>query len=96
MRACTKPPGLSSRSTARTATRTPTVTPRPAGGSVKVDITTREQIVFPLEARPWLRAYEEFADLPDDRVVLAYSLAETASEKVMALADRARNEPRDV
>lgn len=43
-----------------------------------------------------LRAYEESADLPDDRVVQAYSLAETASEKVMALADRARNEPRDL
>ena len=43
-----------------------------------------------------LRAYEEFADLPDGRVVQAYSLAETASEKVMALADRARNEPRDL
>jgi uncharacterized protein len=70
--------------------------PLPAGGSVKVDITIREQLVFPLEARPVLRAYEEFADLPDDRVVQAYSLAETASEKVMALADRARNEPRDL
>ena len=53
-------------------------------------------LVFPLEARPVLRAYEEFADLPDDRVVQVYALAETASEKVMALADRARNEPRDL
>lgn len=72
------------------------VGPLPAGGSVKVDITIREQFVFPLEARPVLRAYEEFSDLPDGRVVQAYSLAETASEKVMALADRARNEPRDL
>jgi uncharacterized protein len=39
--------------------------PLPAGGSVKVDITIREQIVFPLEARPVLRAYEEFSDLPN-------------------------------
>ena len=68
----------------------------PAGGSVKVDITIREQLVFPLEARPVLRAYEEFSDLPDGRVVQTYSLAETASEKVLALADRARNEPRDL
>jgi hypothetical protein len=30
--------------------------PLPAGGSVKVDITIREQLVSPLEARPVLRA----------------------------------------
>jgi predicted nucleotidyltransferase component of viral defense system len=72
------------------------VGPLPSGGSVKVDITTRERLVFPLESRPVLRAYEEFSDLPDDRVIQAYSLAETATEKVLALADRARNEPRDL
>lgn len=72
------------------------VGPLPAGGSVKVDITIREQLVFPLEARPVIQAYEEFADLPGGRVVQVYSLAETASEKIMALADRARNEPRDL
>ena len=68
----------------------------PAGGDVKVDITIREQLVFPLEARKVLQGYEEFSDLPNGRVVLAYSLAETAAEKVLALADRARNEPRDL
>lgn len=72
------------------------VGPLPAGGSVKVDITIREEVVFPLEARPVLRAYEEFSDLPEGRVIRAYSLAETAAEKVLALADRARNEPRDL
>lgn len=72
------------------------VGPLPAGGSVKVDITIREKIVFALEGRPVLRAYAEFSDLPDGRVVQAYSLAETATEKVLALADRARNEPRDL
>ena len=70
--------------------------PLPAGGSVKVDITIREQLAFPLEARPVLRAYEEFADLPEGRVVQTYSLMEIAAEKVVALADRARNEPRDL
>ena len=70
--------------------------PLPAGGSVKVDITIREQLVFPLEARPVLRAYEEFTDLPHGQVVQAYSLPEIACEKVVALADRARNEPRDL
>ena len=70
--------------------------PLPAGGTVKVDITIREQLAFPLEARPVLRAYEEFTDLPDGRLVQAYSLKEIAAEKVVALADRARNEPRDL
>jgi uncharacterized protein len=72
------------------------VGPLPAGGSVKVDITIREQIVFPLEDRAVLRAYGEFADLPSGRVMKAYSLAETTTEKVLALADHARNEPRDL
>jgi len=72
------------------------VGPLPAGGSVKVDITIRERIVFPLESRPVLRAYEEYSDLPDGRTIQVYSLAETAAEKVLALADRARNEPRDL
>jgi uncharacterized protein len=72
------------------------VGPLPAGGSVKVDVTIREQLVFPLEARPVLRAYEEFSDLPDGRIVQAYALVETAAEKILALADRARNEPRDL
>jgi predicted nucleotidyltransferase component of viral defense system len=70
--------------------------PLPAGGGVKVDITIREQLVFPLEARPVLRAHEEFADLPEGRIVQAYSLTEIATEKVVALADSARNEPRDL
>ena len=72
------------------------VGPLPAGGSVKVDITIREQLEFPLEARAVLRAYEEFSDVPEGRVVQTYALAETATEKVLALADRARNEPRDL
>jgi hypothetical protein len=52
------------------------VGPLPAGGSVKVDITIRERLEFPLEARPVLRAYEEFSDLPDGRVIQVYSLAD--------------------
>ena len=34
--------------------------------------------------------------MPDRRVVQAYALKEIATEKVVALADRARNEPRDL
>ncbi len=40
--------------------------PLPAGNDVKVDVTIREHLVFPLEERRVLRGYEEFADLPDD------------------------------
>ncbi len=71
--------------------------PGPAGGrELKVDITIRERLVFPLEDRPVLRGYEEYADLPDDAKIHAYSLGEIAAEKVVALTDRARNEPRDL
>ncbi len=70
--------------------------PLPAGGNVKVDITVREQLVFPLEERPVLRGYDEFDDLPSDRFLQTYSLGEIASEKAVALVDRARNEPHDL
>jgi predicted nucleotidyltransferase component of viral defense system len=70
----------------------PTARPK----EVKVDITIKEEIVFPLESRKVLRAYDEYQDLPDDAEVLTYSLAEIAAEKVVALLDAARNEPRDL
>jgi len=71
--------------------------PGPAGGrELKLDITIRERLVFPLEHRPVLRGYEEYADLPDDAKVQVYSLREIAAEKVVTLTDRARNEPRDL
>jgi predicted nucleotidyltransferase component of viral defense system len=64
--------------------------------AVKVDITIKEKIVFPLESRRVLRAYHEYHDLPEDAEVLTYSLGEIAAEKVVALLDAARNEPRDL
>jgi predicted nucleotidyltransferase component of viral defense system len=70
--------------------------PLPRGSDVKVDITLREKLMRPLLDRPVLRGYEEFTDLPEDRFLLAYSLEEIATEKTLALADRARNEPRDL
>ncbi len=71
--------------------------PAPAGGrEMKVDITLRERLVFPLKDRPVLRGYKEYADLPDDAKIRVYSLDEIAAEKVVALMDRARNEPRDL
>ena len=63
---------------------------------IKVDVTIKERLVFPLEHRPVLRSYEEYADLPDNAKVPVYSLKEIAAEKVVALTDRARNEPRDL
>lgn len=70
--------------------------PLPAGNGVKVDITLRERLVFPLEQRATLRGYEEFIDVPEERLIGVYSLEEIAAEKILALADRARNEPRDL
>ncbi len=70
----------------------PTARPK----TVKVDITIKEQIVFPLESGRVLRAYDEFEDLPEDAEVRVYSLGEIAAEKVVALLDPARNEPRDL
>jgi hypothetical protein len=70
--------------------------PLPAGNDVKVDITIRERLVFPLEERAILRGYQEFADVPENRLIRVYSLEEIAAEKTVALADRARNEPRDL
>lgn len=70
--------------------------PLPAGNDVKVDITVREHLAFPIQERPILRGYEEFTDVPENRLIRVYSLEEIATEKAIALADRARNEPRDL
>jgi len=67
-----------------------------AGKEVKVDITIREQIVFPLVDRPVLRSYNEYADVPTHAKIHVYTLEEIAAEKMVALTDRARNEPRDL
>lgn len=64
--------------------------------AVKVDVTIREVLVCPVQERPVLRGYDEFSDLPEGRVVCAYALDEIAVEKLVALTDRARNEPRDL
>ena len=68
----------------------------PAVREVKVDITIDERLVLPLQERPVLKGYEEYTDLPEDATILVYSLEEILAEKVVAMADRARNEPRDL
>jgi predicted nucleotidyltransferase component of viral defense system len=72
--------------------------PLPAGGpsQIKVDITIHEKLVCPIANVPVVRGYDEYEDLPDDAELRAYSLEEIAVEKVAALGDRARNEPRDL
>jgi len=70
--------------------------PRGPGKTIKTDITIRERIVLPLQERPILRGYDEYRDLPEHARLRVYSLDEVAVEKIVALLDRARTEPRDL
>jgi hypothetical protein len=70
--------------------------PARAGNEVKTDITIRERLVLPLAEQAVVRGYDEYEDLPEGAVVRVYSLDEIAVEKIVALGDRARNEPRDL
>ncbi len=65
--------------------------PTSSGKEVKVDVTIRERLVFPIEARPVLRGYEEYADLPEDAHIRSYSLGEIAAEKILAVTDPCRH-----
>lgn len=67
-----------------------------SGKEIKVDVTLRELLVSSPVARPVLRAYEEYADLPEGALVQVYTLNEIALEKLIAVTDPARNEPRDL
>jgi len=68
----------------------------PSSKEVKTDITIKEKVVFPIEERPVLQAYVEYEDIPGNAIIEVYSLKEIAAEKVIAVCDRARNEPRDL
>ena len=72
--------------------------PLPAASpkEVKVDITIKERFAFPIEDRPVLQGYDEYADIPPGNKVRVYSLDEICVEKFLALTDRSRNEPRDL
>lgn len=63
---------------------------------IKVDVTIKEHVYYAPEELVVLKSHEEFADLPCDGKILAYSLSEIATEKTVALLDRARTEPRDL
>ena len=70
--------------------------PLPASNDVKVDITINEILCFPLRDRPILRTYAGFDDLPEGPTLKVYAIEEIVVEKLLALSDRARNEPRDL
>jgi predicted nucleotidyltransferase component of viral defense system len=72
--------------------------PLPAASpkEVKVDITITERFVLPIEDRVVLRGYDEYSDLTDESKIRVYCLDEIGVEKIVALTDRARNEPRDL
>jgi predicted nucleotidyltransferase component of viral defense system len=70
--------------------------PLPVANDVKVDITINEALCFPLIDRTIHRTYDGFDDLPQGPTVKVYALEEIVIEKLLALSDRARNEPRDL
>lgn len=70
--------------------------PGTASKEVKVDITLREHLIFPVEIKPILKAYKEYEDVPEGVKIGVYSLNEIATEKIVAIQDVARNEPRDL
>lgn len=63
---------------------------------IKVDITIKERVFYVPEELAVLKSCDEFTDLPEGEKVLVYSLSEIATEKTVALLDRARTEPRDL
>jgi len=70
--------------------------PLPTANDVKVDITINEILCYPLQDRPIMRVYKDFDDLPEGRSLRVYAIQEIIVEKLLALSDSARNEPRDL
>ncbi len=70
--------------------------PLPAENDVKVDVTMNEVLCFPLQDRTIHRTYPGFDDLPEGPTIKVYAIEEIVIEKLLALSDRARNEPRDL
>lgn len=63
---------------------------------IKVDMTISEKVFYKPQELAVLKNCDEFSDLPIDAKILVYPLSEIASEKTVALLDRARTEPRDL
>jgi len=70
--------------------------PLPTANDVKVDITITEVLCFPLQDSPIHRTYDSFYDLPEGPTVKVNAMNEIVVEKLLALSDRMRNEPRDL
>lgn len=65
------------------------------GKRIKTDCTINEIIVSDNDERTIL-TYPEFTDLPRNKSIFTYNMKEICSEKIIALLDNARNEPRDL
>src|SRR3990167_9372253 len=63
---------------------------------IKVDMTINEKVFYKPQKLAVLKNCDEFSDLPVDAKIFVYPLSEIASEKTVALLDRARTEPRDL
>ena len=63
---------------------------------IKVDMTISEKVFYKPQEIAVQKNCNEFSDLPHDAKILVYPLTEIASEKTVALLDRARTEPRDL
>jgi predicted nucleotidyltransferase component of viral defense system len=69
--------------------------PMRARREFKVDITKREVITTDLDERDIIITYPEF-DFPEHKKLKVYSIDEIATEKIVALTDPKRNQPRDL
>lgn len=70
----------------------PTFSPK----EIKVDITVHERLVLPIQDHAVLRGYDEYEDINEGNTIRVYALDEIGVEKIVALTDHARNEPRDL
>ncbi len=64
--------------------------------TVKVDITFNETLVTEPVSRLILKSYNEYDDFKEEYEVLAYTVDEIVTEKICALIDPKRSEPRDL
>jgi uncharacterized protein len=64
--------------------------------TVKVDVTFNEILVTKPEARVILKSYNEYDDFKEIHEVLSYTVDEIVTEKICALIDPKRSEPRDL
>jgi predicted nucleotidyltransferase component of viral defense system len=64
--------------------------------TVKVDITFKEVLVTDPIKKTILKSYEEYSDFEEEYEILTYTVDEIVTEKICALIDPKRSEPRDL